>query len=53
MTFTDSSALIDALHRETERDIILLEKELLAGGCDGKSRESIARLVLYGEDLQK
>lgn len=53
MTFTDPSALTAALQSEAERDIILLEKELLAGGCNGKSRESIAKLVLYGGDLQK
>lgn len=50
MTFTDSSALIDALSREAERDTVLLEKELLAGGCNGNSRERIAKLVLYGKE---
>lgn len=50
MTFTDAPALLEALRSEADRDIILLEKELLAGGCDGNSRENIAKLVLHGKE---
>lgn len=53
MSFANASALIDALSREADISIVSLEKELLAGGCNGNSRESIAQLVLYGRSVQK
>lgn len=53
MSFTDAHTLIDALSREPDSNSCALEKKLLAGGCDGKSRENIAQLVLHGRSVQK
>ncbi len=46
LSFEDGAALAEALRRQPDPDTVVLQRELLSGGCDGHSCEKIARLCL-------
>ncbi len=52
MTFTDATELCGALASAPDSAVIARERTLLAGGCDGKCTEKIARLVLGLEEIK-
>ena len=46
LAFEDGAQLAQALHSHPDAETIARQRELLSGGCDGRSGEKIARLIL-------
>jgi len=50
LSYEDGARLAEALKNQPEEAVIARQRELLSGGCDGRSCEKTARLVLEMND---